>query len=80
MPVGTDSRIKNFQKSFSRLNLSGKIKALSIIDSYTVDAEFSPADIAAAAATLTNPILEKYAINPKPKKESPYLMAIYLQS
>ena len=67
MPVGTDSRIKNFQKSFSRLNLSGKIKALSIIDSYTVDAEFSPADIAAAAATLTNPILEKYAINQIPK-------------
>ncbi len=60
---GKDSRGEVYVKSWTRLGLSGKIKNVSVIDSYTLDYQLSKDDLLKVAQTLTNPILEKFSIN-----------------
>ena len=63
IPKIKDSRERLFLKSWNSLNISGKVKTISIIDSYLVDSSLSNEQILQSAKMLTNPIIEKFSIN-----------------
>ena len=63
IPKIKDSRAELYLKSWNSLNILGKIKAVSIIDSYLIDGGLSDDQILKSAKMLTNPIIEKFAIN-----------------
>ena len=66
MPNVKDSREGLFLKSFTALSLKGKIKNVTLLDSYMVDSEFSKEQLVKISQILTNPILEKNSINQIP--------------
>jgi len=63
IPKIKDSRERLFLKSWNSLNISGKVKAVSIVDSYLIDSKLSNDQILQSAKMLTNPIIEKFSIN-----------------
>lgn len=63
IPKIKDSRERLFLKSWNSLNISKKVKAVSIVDSYLIDSKLSNDQILQSAKMLTNPIIEKFSIN-----------------
>ncbi|OGK21736.1 hypothetical protein A3C23_00185 [Candidatus Roizmanbacteria bacterium RIFCSPHIGHO2_02_FULL_37_13b] len=61
-----DTRADIKKKYFEILGLKGKIKQITIVDSYLVDSILNNEQIEKAANILTNPILEKNSINSLP--------------
>ncbi len=62
-PKLSDTREAVSIKSFTGLDLSGKVKKVKILDSYLLDHEFSKERLEDAAKKLTNPVLEESYIN-----------------
>ena len=62
IPKIKESHTGLFLKSWNSL-ISGKIKAISIIDSYLIDGDISVDQVLESAKILTNPILENFSIN-----------------
>ncbi|MDO8529324.1 MAG: AIR synthase-related protein [bacterium] len=58
-----DARAAVKQKEFESLGFSGKIKAVELRDSYTVDADLTKTQLKKAAEILINPLVEKALIN-----------------
>jgi len=58
-----DSRAQLYLKSWNSLDISKKVKAVKIVDSYLIDSSLSNDQILKSAEILTNPILEKFSIN-----------------
>lgn len=63
IPKIKDSRERLFLNSWNSLNISGTVKAVTIVDSYLVDGDLSSKQILESAKILTNPILENFSIN-----------------
>ncbi|MBI4363530.1 MAG: phosphoribosylformylglycinamidine synthase [Candidatus Doudnabacteria bacterium] len=59
----SDARGKVAQKNFENLGLKGKIKSVTIVDSYLVDKRMKLTDYKKAASVLTNPQVEHFHIN-----------------
>ena len=66
-PKGKDSRGVLCQKSFNKLDISGNVTHVSLVDSYTIDAKLSNDELVKSASTLTNPVIEINSINTLPK-------------
>ena len=69
IPKGEDSREGLFLKSWNELGLHGKVSKVYVLDSYTIDSEFSDSEILKVAEAFTNPILEKFLINQLPEEK-----------
>ncbi len=63
VPKIKDSRERLFLNSWNSLNIRGKVKAITIVDSYLIDSELSTHKILESAKILANPILENFSIN-----------------
>jgi len=58
-----DSRATVKKAQFEGLGFNGKIKEVSILDSYTVDASLQKKDLERIGSILANPLLENFSIN-----------------
>ena len=77
IPKAKDSRERLFLNSFSSLGFPGKLRAVSVIDSYLINSDLSNEDIGKVAVALTNPKLEVYSINEMPEtREFTYAIEI----
>lgn len=72
LPKDKDSRERLFLKSWSNLGLSGKLSKISVCDGYVLDSDFKEEQLKKAAEILTNPILEKSAVNQIPADLTKY--------
>ena len=63
IPKVKDNREQVYLKSFSNLDLSGKVKSLTIIDCYLISHNLPKEELCKVASTLANPNLETYSIN-----------------
>ncbi len=66
MPKGEDNRNSVFQKSFNTLSIALKVKNVSLLDSYLINADLSDDQLLKSAVSLTNSKLEEYSINELP--------------
>jgi len=76
MPKGEDSQQRLFLKSWNNLGLKGKVTNVSIINTYTIDSEFSKDELVKSATALSNPTFEKFLINELPKEKFTYVVEI----
>src|SRR3989344_6961787 len=58
-----DARAEVKKQQFEALGFKGKIKNVSISDSYTIDAKLSKNELDSVAQILANLILERFSIN-----------------
>ncbi len=66
IPKVSDSRAKVFAKSFNHLDISGKVNAVSLIESYTLDIDIPENDQTKIGNALINSSLESFSINEIP--------------
>jgi phosphoribosylformylglycinamidine synthase len=76
LPKGEDSRTRLFLRAWNGLGLSGKIKEVTVLDSYTINSDLNNDELIESAKTLTNLTLEKFLINQLPKKKYQYVIEI----
>ena len=72
-----DSRAKLKLGFFNSLGLSAKVKAVTILDCYSIDAKLSPGQIEKVARLLANPLVEEYQIRMADKSTVAKAMADY---
>lgn len=70
IPKGKDSREKLCLKSWAGMGLLGKLKSISIVDSYMVDSDLGKDSILKSAEMLTNPKLELFSIDEIPETKN----------
>jgi phosphoribosylformylglycinamidine synthase len=70
IPKGKDSREKLCLKSWAGMGLLGKLKSISIVDSYMIDSDLDKDSILKSAEMLTNPKLELFSINEMPETKN----------
>lgn len=75
-PRGKDSRGEVYKKSWLELPLSGRVRGVSVVDSYIIDHQLSSEELHKVAEVLTNPILEKFSINEIPSVNSDYAIEV----
>lgn len=59
----SDARAEVKRRQFESFGFSGKIKAVELRDSYTIDADLTKAQLKKSAGILINPLIEKALIN-----------------
>lgn len=64
--LGKDALAGKYLRSLSALFPKAKLSAVTVVDTYTVDAVLAPEEIGAVAARLTNPVIEEYALDTIP--------------
>ena len=70
IPKGKDSREKLCLKSWAGMGLLGKLKSVSIVDSYLIDSDLDKDSILKSAQMLTNTKLEHFSINEIPETKN----------
>ncbi len=65
-PKEKDSREAIYKESFNKLDISGRVSRVAIVDSYTINANISVDALTRVAHTLTNPTIETSTINTLP--------------
>ena len=58
-----DTRGNVKKENFDALGISGNIKDVRIVDSYTIDESFSKQQLRKIAGALSNPLIEEFSIN-----------------
>lgn len=71
-----DSRRRGLLKSWARLGLSGKVSDVKLLDCYLLDGDLNKENIARAANTLENKVLESCYINKTPKGQYNFVLEI----
>jgi phosphoribosylformylglycinamidine synthase II len=66
VPRASDGRTKHLRVSWNSLDIKGKVTAVTLADSYTVDAMLSKEQLMKTATILTNPVLEQSTIDQMP--------------
>ncbi|HEY4512299.1 MAG TPA: phosphoribosylformylglycinamidine synthase subunit PurL [Candidatus Paceibacterota bacterium] len=64
-----DARAETKKKQFQNLGLKGRVRNVSVVDSYVIDAKFSEKELKKVAKALSNPIIEESYVNQHPVKE-----------
>lgn len=59
-----DARGEARRRAFENLGLTGKIRSVTVVDSYLIDARLKQDELVRAAEALTNPLVEEYALYP----------------
>ena len=70
IPKGKDSREKLRLKFWAGMGLLGKLKSVSIVDSYLIDSDLDKDSILKSAQMLTNTKLEHFSINEIPETKN----------
>lgn len=69
MPKGMDSRAEMLSKSWRSLGIGGKLKGITLIDSYIIDSQLSKKDLHKIGEALTNQAIEKFSVNIIPETD-----------